>query len=250
VDNREAKFILSAYRPRGQDADDPRFAEALGQVRRDPILEQWFCDSLTFDTAMTDKLGAITTPIDLREKILVGVKISRVSPWKNRFGKWAIAAVLILCATLGSLIWRNTRPAHLDGWQTQALDVISSLVKNESSFDAQSNQPRELMTWLRSNHAPAAQKLPDNLDKLTSLGCKIFSWNGVPVSVICFMRPDGGLIHLVSTNASASDRDRALGREPEFVRQSQWATATWREGDLVYMLALEGSPDQLRRYLL
>ena len=247
MDNREAKFILNAYRPGGQDASDPRFAEALEQVRRDPILQRWFDESVAFDTAMTEKFSAIDVPPDLRENILAGARVSR--PLRSPFIKWAIAAALILTAIFGSLIWHETRPAHLAGWQSQALDVVSSLVRNELSFDAQSHNAHELHAWLRANHAPAAQKFPDNLDKLSSLGCKTFSWNGVPVSVICFMRRDGGLIHLVVVNKSAGS-DRAATGEPRFVRQGEWATATWRDGDLVYMLALEGSADQLRSYLL
>ncbi len=249
MDNREAKFILSVYRPDGQDASDRRFAEALNQVRRDPMLERWFGASVAFDAAIAEKLRVIEAPPDLRENILAGVKVSRVSRWKNQLAKWAIAAALILSAALGSLIWHNTRPAPLAGWQTQALDVISSLVRNESSFDAQSNQPDELVTWLRANDAPAAQKLPDNLDKLSSLGCKTFSWNGIPVSVICFARPDGGLIHLVMrTSPAASDRIREA--EVKLIQRGEWATATWCEGEMIYMLALEGSRDQLRSYLL
>ncbi len=248
MDNREAKFILSAYRPGGQDASDPRFAEALEQARRDPVLARWFQESVAFDAAMTHKLAVIPAPTDLRENILAGVKVSRASRWTNRVGKRAIAAGMILSAALGSMIWHNTRPAHLAGWQTQALDVISSLVRNESSFDARSNQPDELVTWLRANNAPAAQKLPDNLEKMSSLGCKTFSWNGIPVSVICFARPDGALIHFVTAHASASAR--GLRTAPEFAQRREWATATWREGDMIYMLALEGSPDQLRSYFL
>ena len=249
MDNREAKFVLNAYRPGGQDADDPRFAEALEQVRRDPVLERWFVDSIAFDTAMTEKLRAIEVPPDLRENILAGAKVSRPLRWSKPFVKWAIAAALISMAILGSFIWHNTRPAYLAGWQDQALEVISTLVKNETSFDAQSGNAGELLAWLRANHAPAAQELPDNLGKLPSLGCKRFSWNGIPVSVICFMRPDGGLIHLVTTNA-VPPSSRSLKAAPEFVRQDGWAIATWREGDTTYMLALEGSRDQLRTYLL
>jgi hypothetical protein len=249
MDNREAKFILSAYRPGGQDASDPRFAEALEQARRDPILERWFQELVAFDAAMAHKLAAIPTPTDLRENILAGVKVSRVSRWKNRLAKWAIAAALILSAALGSLIWHNTRPARLVGWQAQALDVISSLVRNESSFDAQSSQPRELLDWLRANRAPVAQALPDNLDKLSSLGCKTFSWNGIPVSVICFARPDGGLIHLVMMKSpTASDRIREA--KVTLIQRGEWATATWRQGEMIYMLALQGPRDQLRTYLL
>jgi hypothetical protein len=247
MDNREAKFVLSAYRPGGQDASDPRFADALEQVRRDQSLEHWFSESIAFDAAITEKLRATEVPPDLRENILAGVKISR--PLRSPFIKWAIAAALIAIAVLGSLIWQETRPAHLAGWQNQALDVVSALVRNESRFDAQSHNANELVAWLRANHAPTAQTLPQNLDRLESLGCKTFSWNGIPISVICFKRQDGGLIHLVTANASGA-RDRALKGKAEFLQQGHWATATWREGEVVYMLALEGSRDQLRAYLL
>jgi len=247
MDNREAKFILNVYRPGGQDASDPRFSEALDRARRDPILECWFSESIAFDTAMTEKFSAIEVPPDLRENILAGVKVSR--PLRSPFIKWAIAAALISMAIFGSLIWHAARPAHLAGWQSQALDVVSSLVRNESSFDAQSHNADQLLAWLRANHAPAAQKLPGNLGKLESIGCKTFSWNGIPVSVICFMRPDGGLVHLVSANVPTSSARRPK-TAPGFVRQGEWATVTWREGDTTYMLALEGSRDQLRSYLL
>ena len=104
MDNQEAKFILSAYRTAGQDANDPRFAEALAQARRDPILEHWFQESAAFDVAMPEKLSVVPVPSDLREGILAGVKVSRVPSWENRLRKWAIAAAVILSATLGGLI--------------------------------------------------------------------------------------------------------------------------------------------------
>ena len=115
MDNREAKFVLNAYRPGGQDASDPRFADALEQARRDPVLEHWFNESIEFDTAMTGKLCAIAVPPDLRENILAGAKVSRPLRWSKPFVNWAIAAALISMAILGSLIWQETRPRHLAG---------------------------------------------------------------------------------------------------------------------------------------
>jgi hypothetical protein len=248
VDNQEAKFILNAYRPGGQDARDPRFAEALEQARRDPVLEQWFKESVAFDATVTEKLRAVAAPGDLRNNILAGVKMSRPRRWSKPFIKLAIAATLISMAILGSLIWHETRPAHLAGWQNEAVAVISSLVHHRSNFDAQSHNPAELLSWLHSKYAPAAQKLPSTLEKLDSLGCKTFSWNGTPMSVICFTRPDGGLIHLVATESTQAT-DHGAKAKPTFVQQGGWTTATWREGDKVYMLAMEGSPEQLRPYL-
>src|SRR5437016_13202050 len=144
MDNREAKFILNADRPGGQDASDPCFAEALQQARRDAVLERWFRESIAFDAAMTEKFRAIEVPPDLRESILAGVKVSR--PLRSPFIKWAIAAALVSMAIVGFLIWHEPRkPSGLAGWQNHALHVVSSLVRHESSFDAQSRNADELL---------------------------------------------------------------------------------------------------------
>jgi hypothetical protein len=250
MDNREAKFILNAYRPGGQDANDPRFAEALEQARRDPILQHWFDESVAFDAALTEKLSATPVPSDLRESILAGVKVTSPPHWKNRWRKWAIAAALVLSATLGVVIWHNTRPAPVAGWQLQALDaILSSIARNESHFDLISSNPADLVKWLRANHAPTGASLPDYLDKLPSIGCKTIFWQGKPVSLICFTLPEGRAIHLVMTNVS-TESDRAIKHKAKVIQQGHWATATWREGDMIYMLALEGARDELRPYLL
>ena len=250
MDNREAKFILNAYRPVGQDANDPRFAEALEQVRRDPILQHWFDESVAFDAAMTEKLCATPVPSDLRESILTGVRVTRAPHGGNRWRKWAIAAAVILSATLGVLVWHSTRPQPVAGWQLQALDtILSSIARNESHFDVVSRNPADLIRWLHANDAPAGEKLPDSLDKLPSIGCKTFFWRGKPVSLICFTLPEGRAIHLVMTNVSEPS-DRRMKQEAKVIQQGQWATATWREGEMIYMLALEGSRDELRSYLL
>lgn len=244
MDNQEAKFILSAYRPGGQDANDPRFSEALEQVRRDPILERWFRESSEFDTTIAQKLSAIEVPAGLRENILAGAKLSR--PSRRVLLKWAMAAAIILGAVVGSLVLRQSTKPHFAGWQREALHTISSLVAGQSQFDAQSHSGADLVAWLQTNRGAAAEKLPKNLETLESLGCKTFLWNGTPVSVICFKRRDGGVIHLVMAKAA----DGKLNREPEFAQQGEWATATWREDNMTYMLVLEGRCDELRAYLL
>ncbi len=249
MDNREAKFVLGAYRPGGQDAADPQFSDALAQARCDPGLGKWFNDSIAFDRAVTEKLGAVEVPAGLRESILAGGKVSHPSRWAKPLVGWALAAAVSLTAIVGSIILREAPKPRLAGWQTDALSQISALVGGQSKFDMKSDDAGTLVAWLRANHAPAAQPLPQNLERLASLGCKTFSWQGQPISVICFQRADGGVIHLVAMNGSLPF-DRGRKSEPKFVQQGTWATATWRDDDTVYMLALDGSSDQLRSYLL
>jgi len=92
MNNQEAKFILAAYRPGGQDASDPLFAEALEQVRRDPELATWFEAEQHFDAAMSEKLKGEPVPPELRANILAARKIVRPSHWL-RPRAWMAAAV-------------------------------------------------------------------------------------------------------------------------------------------------------------
>jgi hypothetical protein len=246
--NREAQFVLHAYRPGGQDAGDPQFSEALAQARRDPSLERWLTDSIAFDKAIADKLRAIEAPVGLRESILAGGKVSHPSRWRPLVG-WSIAAALMVAAIAGSLVLLRTGAKPPEAWHTAALTQISELVEGKAKFNATSPDANELVAWLRTNHAPVANKLPASLEKLASLGCETFYWHGQPFSVICFQRGDGGLIHLVATKPSGAFK--AAGTiEPQLVQEGRWATATWRADDTVYMLALEGASEQLRPYLL
>src|SRR2546428_12117482 len=126
MDNREAQFVLSAYRPGGQDAASPQFTEVLAQARRDPSLERWFNESIAFDRAVTEKLCAVEAPMGLREGILAGGKVSRRSSWTKPLLKWSLAAALALAAPAGSLVLREAAIPRLVGWQTNPLDQSSA----------------------------------------------------------------------------------------------------------------------------
>jgi thiol-disulfide isomerase/thioredoxin len=67
----EAKLILSAYRPDGQDAGDPQFQEALELMKHDPELDRWFAEAQAWDTRVADKLRqAASTPPELKSELL------------------------------------------------------------------------------------------------------------------------------------------------------------------------------------
>jgi hypothetical protein len=68
--NQEAKSILGAYRPNGQDAADAVFDEAVRQAQRDPQLGAWFAHSRGLDAAMMGKLRELAPPPGLKEAIL------------------------------------------------------------------------------------------------------------------------------------------------------------------------------------
>ncbi|CAN5706458.1 hypothetical protein BH20VER1_BH20VER1_19660 [soil metagenome] len=247
MDNKEAKFVLAAYRPGGADASDPQFREALAQMREDPGLTEWFRESVAFDTAVAERLRGASVPAELRETIVVGAKFSSRSPSFSRMRTWAVAAVLLLAAVGAFLFVQNfTRAPSLAGWQTAALEQVTALVKHETKFDAQAGRSAELAGALPPPHAPIALQPPPQLRGLASIGCKTFSWDGRAVSIICFVRADGGLVHLIVIHAPGADDPAG---ELQLRQHEEWATATWREGDQLLMIALQGGRDDVRQFL-
>src|SRR6266404_2359470 len=165
VNNQEAKFILSAYRPGGEDACGAAFAAALEQVDRDPDLGAWFAEQRVLDVATTNAICSIPIPRDLRANILAGAKISRRRLWSKRPVLLAIAASLVLLAVIDG-VW--TRPTR------------------HEPFDREAADSRELLRWLQTQNAPAVDVMPAALQTLPTLGCKIISSGGKAVSIMCF----------------------------------------------------------------
>jgi hypothetical protein len=244
VNNQEAKFILSAYRPSGEDACDAVFAAALEQVNRDPGLAAWFAGQRALDVATTNAICSIPIPQDLRANILAGAKISRRRFWGRGPVLLAIAASLVLLAVING-VW--THQSHGDRWQSDALAVISTFVPGQEPFDHKATDSHELQRWLQAQHEPTVEVIPAALQSLPALGCKTISSAGKPVSIICFKMRDGGLVHLVVTDASTL-KD-APPKQPRFARKGDWITASWTENGRACMLATKGAGQGLRDLL-
>ena len=65
--NEEAKQILSACRPGGQDAGDPSISGALQHARNDPTLAAWFEREQAHSAVIAAKLREVAPPPGLRE---------------------------------------------------------------------------------------------------------------------------------------------------------------------------------------
>jgi anti-sigma factor RsiW len=245
VNNDEAKFILSAYRPDGADAQDSRFSDAITQAERDPELAQWFQGQRQFDAEISDALGAVPLPRDLRTKILAGGKVSRPRVWSTSRTILALAAGIVLLAALAG-VWSKRAPA-LDRWQRDALAVISMLGSGAERFDLESDNAAVLQGWLREQHAPAPTALPVALQSLPALGCKTLSSDGRAVSIICFKMRDGEIVHLVVTDQGTLGD--APPTEPRFVQEDGWKTASWSANGRACMLATKAPERELRDVL-
>src|SRR6267142_3905569 len=104
MDNEQAKLILQAYRPGGEDADDPFFSEALEQARVDPEMAKWFAEQRAFDEAMRKALQKRIPPVGLRDSILLAKRISTLPFHQGGRPVWRRPGVMALAASIVVLL--------------------------------------------------------------------------------------------------------------------------------------------------
>lgn len=242
VNNQEAKFILSAYRPNGCDADDPFFAEALRQARQDPMMAEWFACQQAFDRAICSELAQTVPPCNLRDAILAGSKISRASRVGHRRSSsriWlGLAAGLALIFTLLGT-WNSRADAAIDPLPVFASNFVAGgyfLTQHGSSL-------ADLTPWLAGQEAPLPGDLPAGLQELHTLGCRTVNYHGRNLSLICFGQDKQ--YHLFVARRADFPEMEQMG-DVNFLVKSGLTSAAWSDRVNHYVVVSDAVLDDLK----
>jgi anti-sigma factor RsiW len=245
MDEKRARLILESYRPGADDPGDPQFAEALQEIASNPGLAEWFAEEQAFDRAITAQLETVAAPFGLKTRILANA----TSPPESRQWSWAVklaavAALLFLLVQVVSL-FRGSAPA-LAGVQDYAREMVS-FVRIDPPLEMESNNLGAIKNWLTKRDA-APMDIPPRLAALQPVGCRILSFRGQEVTLICFRREGDRLAHLFVVDRAAMPKMKP-GEKPVFADTGEWTTASWVEKDRVYMIAVQGDRAAVERYL-
>jgi hypothetical protein len=234
MNNDEAKLILQAYRPGGQDANDRRFQEALEQAHRDPELARWFANEQALDSRIGAKVkAAITPPAHLKSQLLAQRKIVRpVVWWRQPMWQLAAAACLALLATIAA-VW--FKPSGTGVFAQYRGEMAEFAALKLDRLDLTSHDVKEVRQWLVQKDAHGDLVLPAGLNGRPSLGCRLLEWKGKKVSLVCFELENRQVAHLLVIDRSAF-KD-APSESPVFKQVGEVATVSWSRGDKVYVVA-------------
>lgn len=242
MDNEEAKLILHAYRPGGEDASDPFFAEALEQARRDPGLGDWLADQRAFDVAMQGAMQAEKPPVKLRDAIMLTRKVTALPPRRSRQfpvhpGFLALAAVIVVLLAVGILqvpqFRQNLVPSlTVSSFAHKALALTTS---GNITLGKMSADPGELRRWLAERGSPSQFDLPPGLQGVPGLGCQSLTFDGKKVSLMCFAVAENQIVHVFvveeSSLAGAPPSSRPVVHSTD---GNAWAT--WTSGGKSYVM--------------
>ena len=243
MNEQEARLILQAYRP-GADPDDPEVAAALQEAARNPELARWFAEEQAFDRAIAAHLGNVPAPFGLKTRILAQLG----SPAAPHRWSWAVklagvAALLFLLTQVVSLF----RPAVPEAQVSNYAREMVSFVRLGGALDMESQDLGQIKEWLSKKEASPGF-VPPRLAALQPLGCRLLSFRGQTVTLICFKRDNDRLAHLFVVDRAALPQMKS-GAPPVFAGVGDWMTASWVENDRVYMIAVQGDRGAVQHYL-
>ena len=261
MNNNEAKFILSAYRPGGRDAGDPGMATALAQAKSDPVLGAWFARERAHDAAVAWKLRAVVPPVELREAILTGARVSggaarevggeragpKVRPTQRR-AWWAqpgwLAAVAAVAVLVSLAAWRMT-PVRGEAFEEFAVNFVDKgFMLQKRGADVAS-----LKVWLGEQRGPLPEALPAKFAELRALGCRTLTFKGQDVSLMCFER-GGKEFHVFVARREGVDAAGAE-RGPRFLdgQKGGHVAATWADAKNRYVVVSDAKLEALKPWL-
>lgn len=279
----EARLLLSARRPGGEDDALPEMAEALAAAAADAPLGEWLAKEAAFDGAITARLREHGIPDGLRARILAGMRGSAAespadhspdvslaldsdpgrAPYKSSESSASSAKTGRSGISRRSLLWGLSSGAaaalatglalalrkSLPGLAQFRADMVDFFDHRfEEKFDHKESNPARLVAWLKARPQSVDFSPPGNLSDGRTLGCRFISWGGTGVTLVCFMPPNSPQpIHVftVASTALAS----AGPAVPIYGRQSEWNTAMWAVNDHT-LLAISPLPEPaMRRHL-
>jgi hypothetical protein len=243
MNNEEAKFILSGYRPNGADAGDATFCAAIEQTRHDPALGAWFEFEQKFDRLMTAKLGTVRPPEGLRDAILAGAKVSTPGAsrawWRQPVWYAAAASLGLLLAVASLLLW----PARADARELARFAMLDSV--HDDQHHGRGDDNVVLQTSLQNPSHHLREGVPVNFTRLTATGCRTLRFAGHDVLEVCFQR-NGTWFHCyIVPKAGFRHADAA----PEFSHLGSVCCATWTDAQNIFVVVGSAGTDALKQLL-
>lgn len=248
--NQDAKFILGAFRPDGQDAEDATFQEPLAQAKSDPELQAWLEKERKADRALARKLEQIAPPPGLKEAIYSGARASASKSQRSRWlsAPWlaAAAAVILLAAFgLGRMFRNSAAPTTASELAALALQDLVESGKTHTGHTPALSAEQAALENVSVPFSAASQKL--NLADLQAKGCRTVTLAGHTVFELCFER-DGTWYHLYA-GRRGDFAPEPIDSHGVLSLQGALASTVWAADDRIFALVTTGGVEALHRLI-
>jgi hypothetical protein len=242
VTPQQARQILLRFRPWVKNDHDAEVIEALALCQRDAELARWFENHCAVQNAIHEQFKRVPVPEGLKEQILSEYKSRVVVPRWRQPTVLAAALVLAILVALGSLWLTTPRPSSEEVSFASYRSRMVRTALRTYGMDLETNDDAQIRSYFAQHQAPADYVLPKNLAPTPSVGCGVLKWQDQPVAMVCFrtgkpLAPGAKSDLFLFVIDRKALPDLRTTNVPEFASVNKLATASWLEGEKVYILA-------------
>ena len=223
----EKREALLRARNWSEKVRDPE--SSMEAAEGDPALANLQQQSEQFNARVHQALAEIPVPPALRDQILARNKVITVPYWRTPRAI-AMAAALAFMAT-GLFFWTTAKFGGEDRTFAGFRSRMVGFALREYRMDIHTNSLPEVQKYLARQGAPAEFSLPPILAQTPVKGGAALTWQGQPVSMVCFDKLNRTLYMFVIEHGAAPVDERSLAPFKTV------ATATWTAGGKTFLLA-------------
>jgi len=222
-EKREALLRARNWSEKVRDAESSM--EAGGNDAALTTLQQ---RSEQFNALVHQALADIPIPADLRDQILARNKVITVPYWRTPRAI-AMAAALAFMAT-GLFFWTTAKLGGEDRTFAGFRSRMIGFALREYRMDIHTNSLPVVQKYLADQGAPAEFTLPPTLAQTPVKGGAALTWQGQPVSMVCFDKLNTTLYMFVIEDRVAAVQERVVAPFKTV------ATATWTSNGKTFLL--------------
>ena len=224
--SQEKREALLRARNWSEKVRDP--ASGADAAEDDPALANLKQHNEQFNARVHQALAEIPVPPGLRDQILARNKVITVPYWRTPRAI-AMAAALAFMAT-GLFFWTTAKFGGEDRTFAGFRARMIGFALREYRMDIHTNSLAEVQKYLTEKGAPAGFNLPATLAQTPVKGGAALSWQGQPVSMVCFDKLNTTLYMFVIEHGAAPVNERVVA---PFKTVS---TATWTAEGKTFLL--------------
>ena len=188
-----------------------------------------------FNSRIRDELRSIPVPPALRGQILGRRKMVRID-WRGRSALLALAAAISLVATALFFFARPAEDRSIAGFRSRMV----GFALREYRMDRFTTNAVVLREFFAQKGVPADFNLPPRLAATPLKGGASLSWQGNPVSMVCFDWQGSETLYMFVLAVEPRSTET-----PQVEQVKKLSTVTWTEGGKTFVLAGRVEPEKL-----
>ncbi|SKA98259.1 hypothetical protein SAMN02745166_02714 [Prosthecobacter debontii] len=248
MDDAEIQLRLSACRPNGQDNDDPCLREAMETLPCRPELAAWFSQEQAFDRCLCKAISEMPIPENLRAEILAAAKLSAAVPRWQRLPWLATAAAVLLGGLIFVIREPEPKQTSLAQFETEIVDMFDHMKTEGFGLEHVTGELSNVSAWLGNQGAPKPYIVQPGTKEARPFGCRIVTWRGQKVAMVCFGRGNQEAHLFVVLRDSLNDMPANI--EPQKVEHVDgYPVAAWSCRKCAYVMMGSSPETKLEEFL-